>query len=177
VNQPLYLIGYRGTGKTTVGRLLAERVGWKFIDADVVLESVAGKSIKDIFAAEGEAGFRDREGQNLRELSARTQCIIATGGGIVLRDENSRILNDTGFVVWLTAPVEEIAVRIAADPSTSDRRPNLTVGGAVEIADLLEQREPLYRACADLEIDTSGRSPEFVVERILTQWNPANSSG
>src|SRR6266536_3459134 len=92
VNQLLYLIGYRGTGKTTVGRRLAERIGWNFLDADVVLEANAGTSIKEIFAAEAEAGFRDREAQNLRELSTRTQCIIATGGGIVLRDENRHIV-------------------------------------------------------------------------------------
>jgi shikimate kinase len=177
VNQLVYLIGYRGTGKTTVGRLLADQIVWKFIDADIVLEAVAGKSIKEIFAVEGEAGFRDREAQNLRELSAQSQSIIATGGGIVLRDDNRLLLKETGFVVWLTAPIDAIAARIAADPSTGARRPNLTVGGTVEIAELLKQREPLYRVCADLEIDTAGRSPEFVVERILTQWNPSNSSG
>lgn len=173
----LYLIGYRGTGKTTVGRLLAERTGWHFVDADVVLEAAAGKSIKEIFAAEGEVGFRDREARNLREISVRSQSIVATGGGIILREENCRVLKDTGYVVWLTAPVDEIAARVAADPSTGDRRPNLTVGGTVEIAELLRQREPLYRDCADLEIDTNGRSPEFVVERILMQWNPTNYSG
>ena len=173
----LYLIGYRGTGKTTVGRLLAERIGWTFLDADVVLEAAAGQSIKEIFAAEGEAGFRDREAQNLRELSTRSQCIVATGGGIIVRDGNRRVLKDTGFVVWLTASVDVIATRVAADPSTGERRPNLTVGGTVEIAELLKQRESLYRDCADLEIDTNGRSPEFVVERILMQWNPTNYSG
>jgi shikimate kinase len=173
----LYLIGYRGTGKTTVGQVLAERVGWTFLDADVVLEATAGKSIKEIFAAEGEVGFRDREAQNLRELSVRSQSIVATGGGIILREENRRVLKETGFVAWLTAPVDEIAARMAADPSTGDRRPNLTVGGTIEIAELLKQRESLYRDCADLEIDTNGRSPEFVVERILMQWNPTNYSG
>ena len=175
----LYLIGYRGAGKTTVGRLLAKRVGWDFIDADVVLEREAGRSIKEIFAQEGEAGFRDRETENLRKLARQADCVIATGGGIVLRTENRQQMKDTGYIVWLTAPVETIAARIDADPSTTDRRPNLTIGGTEEIEELLRKREPLYRACADLEIDTLNRSPEIVVERILTQWNPslANPSG
>lgn len=173
----LYLIGYRGTGKTTVGRLLAERTGWRFLDADVELEKTAERSIKEIFAAEGEAGFRDREVENLRRLAQQKQVVVATGGGIVLRAENRKLLKETGFVVWLTAPVEEIAVRIAADPTTGDRRPNLLAGGNAEIEELLRKRQPLYLDCADLEIDTTGRSPEYVVERILTLWNPFNSSG
>jgi shikimate kinase len=173
----LYLIGYRGAGKTTVGRLLAERTGWNFLDADAVLEEDARMSIKEIFVLEGEPGFRDREARNLQKLARLAHSIIATGGGIVLRDENRRLMNETGFVVWLTAPVDVIAARIGADPSTNERRPNLSVGGTVEIADLLKQREPFYRDCADLEIDTAGRSPDFVAERILTQWNPTNSSG
>lgn len=172
----LYLIGYRGTGKTTVGQLLAERIGWNFADADVVLERTAGKSIKEIFATEGEASFRDRESANLRTLAQRTHCVIATGGGIIGREENRRVLRETGFVVWLTAPSALIASRIADDPTTAERRPNLTVGGTVEIEELLRQREPLYRACADLEIDTDGRSPEMLVERILSQWNPSSAS-
>ncbi len=172
----LYLIGYRGTGKTTVGRMLAERVHWTFVDADAHLEQTAGRSIKEIFALEGEAGFRDRESRNLRALAGRSRCVIATGGGIVLADENRRLLRDTGFVVWLTAPVEVVASRIAADSTTDERRPNLTVGGTAEIEELLKKRQPLYRSCADLEIATDGRSPEFIVERILTQWKPSNHS-
>ena len=171
----LYLIGYRGTGKTTVGRLVAASVGWEFVDADVVLEQNAGQTIKQIFDAEGETAFRDRETANLRTLSQRTNSVIATGGGIILREENRALLSRTGFIVWLKASVAELGKRIAADPVTSERRPNLTVGGAVEIEELVRQREPIYRSCADLEIDTDRRSPEIVAQSILMQWNPSKT--
>src|SRR5262245_35845194 len=80
----IFLIGYRGSGKSTVGRLLAERVGWTFVDADAVIEERAGKSIRQIFADEGESGFRDREANALSDLCSRTDTVIATGGGVVL---------------------------------------------------------------------------------------------
>jgi shikimate kinase len=166
----IYLIGYRGTGKTTVGRLLAERLGWGFIDADIHLEEQLGQTIKEIFATEGEVGFRVRESRNLMELSGREQTVIATGGGIVLNEANRQLLRDTGWVVWLTAGPQSLSERIAADPLTSARRPNLTVGGLGEIEHLLRIREPLYRAVADFEIDTEGQSPDALAEAILKKW-------
>jgi shikimate kinase len=166
-----FLIGYRGGGKTTVGRMLADRLSREFIDADEFLEAKYGRSIKEIFAQEGEVGFRDKETAVLRELCARGQAVIATGGGVVLREENRRLLRDHGFVVWLTANAATLAARIAGDPTTAERRPNLTVGGQAEIEELLRAREPLYRQSADLEIDTAGRSPELIVETILSAWN------
>jgi shikimate kinase len=176
----IYLIGYRGTGKTTVGQLLAARFGWPFVDADVYLEMHAGQTIKEIFANEGEAGFRARESGNLHELAGREQSVIATGGGIVLGEENRRMLCDTGYVVWLKAGPQSLSERIASDPTTSARRPNLTVGGLAEIEQLLRVREPLYRAVADLEIDTEGQSPDALAEDILKKWatfRPPTSSG
>jgi len=166
-----YLIGYRGAGKTTVGGMLAERLGWSFVDADVFLEAQSGRSIKEIFATEGEPVFRDMESSNLRELSRRERCVIATGGGIILREENRKLLRDTGYVVWLTADPQTTAERLQNDPLTSGRRPDLSVGGLAEIAEMLRLREPHYRSCADLEIATAGRSPEMLAEAILTQWH------
>ena len=172
----LYLIGYRGTGKTTAGQLLAARIGWEFVDADVFLETRYAKSIKEIFAEEGEAGFREKESICLRELTGRRDCIVATGGGIVLRQENRTLIHETGTVVWLTAAASTISRRIQGDSTSATRRPNLSIGGLAEIEELLRFREPLYRACADLEIASEGLSPERLVETILTRWNPITPS-
>jgi shikimate kinase len=166
----IYLIGYRGTGKTTVGRLLAERLCWDFVDADIHLEEQSGQTIKEMFAAEGEAGFRARESRNLRDLAGWEQTVIATGGGIILNELNRQLLRQTGCVVWLTASPRSLGERIAADPATSARRPNLSVGGLAEIEQLLRIREPLYRAVADFEIDTEGQSPDALAEAILKKW-------
>lgn len=165
----LHLIGYRGSGKTTVGAALGVRLGWPFVDADVVLEAGAGMTIREIFAAEGEPGFRDRETATLRKLVAGPEAVIATGGGIVLRPENRELLR-TGFVVWLTAEPELLWHRIQIDPTTGDRRPNLTTtGGLDEVRSVLTAREPLYRATAHLITDAS-RSPELVATDILPAW-------
>ena len=99
----LLLIGYRGTGKTTVARLLAERLGWQWLDADEELERRAGKTIAAIFADEGESAFRDLESQVLADLVQRDRHIIALGGGVVLRPENRALIKQAGTVVWLTA--------------------------------------------------------------------------
>ncbi len=171
----LFLIGYRGTGKTTVGELLALRIGWNFVDADVHLEAKFGKSIKEIFVDEGEASFRDKETLVLRELCKKERCIVGTGGGVILRDENRAQLRESGYAVWLKASIPTIAARIQSDPTTARRRPNLAVGGNAEIEEMLRFREPLYRTCADLEIDTEGQSPESIVETILNAWNSSGS--
>src|SRR4051812_11920796 len=102
----LYLVGYRGSGKSCVGAIIASWLGRPFLDADAVLEADAGRTIRDIFASEGEAGFRDRETATLRKLSAGPPAVIATGGGVILRAENRELLRSTGFVVWLTALAE-----------------------------------------------------------------------
>ena len=173
----LFLIGYRGTGKTTVGQLLAEKIGWDFVDADVHLESLCKRSIKEIFDSEGETGFRERESQNLCELSKRERCVIATGGGIILREENRTILRENGFVVWLSADPNTIAGRLENDPTTSGRRPNLTLaGGLAEIEQLIRDREPLYRLCADFKIATSETSPDVLAQTILKAWESSIQS-
>src|SRR4051794_20040028 len=105
---PIVLVGYRGTGKTTVGRLLAASLGWEFADADDLIESAAGKSIAEIFAAEGDPGFRDREAAALRELCRRDRLVVATGGGAILRPANRELLRGAGFVAWLTAEPETV---------------------------------------------------------------------
>ena len=173
----IILVGYRGSGKTTVGRLLADRLGRPFADADDFIESGAGKSIADIFVAEGEAGFRDREAAALADLCARSGWVIATGGGAVLREANRRLLKASGFVVWLTAAPETLWERLQADPTTAARRPNLTAaGGRAEVQALAAAREPLYREVADFVSIGDAPSPDALADAILTAWNGGSTS-
>jgi shikimate kinase len=165
----LFLVGYRGTGKTTTARLLSVRLGWGYVDADDVVEEQAGRTVREIFAAEGEAGFRARESVVLAGLCKGERQVVATGGGVVLAEANRRLLKSSGFVVWLTADAETIWQRMQADATTAHRRPNLAGGGLSEIAELLAWREPLYRDCADFTVDTTHRRPEDVVSVILAE--------
>jgi shikimate kinase len=173
----LFLIGYRGTGKSTVAQLLAQRLGWDWVDADATLETQHGRSVRDIFAEEGEAPFRDKEEAVLDALCGLERRVIATGGGVILRKANRDRLSAAGKVVWLTADADTIQRRLQADPTTPVRRPALTVGGQAEIEEALRSREPLYRACANLTVATEGRTPETVAELILDMIAPSRSEG
>jgi shikimate kinase len=164
---PVFLIGYRGTGKSAVAPLLAARLGFDWVDADEEIERRAGKRIAAIFAEDGEPAFRDGESRVVAELAARERTVVALGGGAVLREENRRVIVSAGHVVWLTATVDAILARIASDESTSSRRPNLTtVGGRAEVEMLLAERTPLYRECATLIVDTEGKTPAEVADEI-----------
>jgi shikimate kinase len=163
----IVLIGPRGSGKTSVARVLAQRLNLEMIDADVLLEQRAGQTIREIFVSEGEKGFRDRESALLRELLEMQGVILAMGGGVVVRPENRALLCGAGPVVWLTATAEVLWQRIVQDTTTADRRPNLLQGGSEEIAQLLTQREPWYRECATVQIDTADKTTDQIVESIL----------
>ena len=170
-HKSLILIGYRATGKTTVGRILAARLGWTFIDVDECIESAFGGSIADIFVREGETGFRNRESSALKALDGRNCSIIATGGGAILRLENRSLLRSLGFVACLISAPETIISRIESDPTTAARRPKLTAsGGSEEVRELLKVREPLYRETADFVVNSDDISPEGVATAILTAW-------
>jgi shikimate kinase len=168
----IFLVGYRGTGKTTVARLLAERLGWGWVDADDVVERRAGMSIRAIFDAEGEAGFRRRESAVLEELCGLRSYVVATGGGVVLDPANRERMRRAGRVVWLTADPETIRRRLEGDRTTAERRPALTTGGPAEVEELLRAREPLYRACAGAAVETAGRTPEEVADAVLACLDP-----
>ncbi len=169
---PIFLIGYRGSGKTTMAQLLAARLGRNWIDADDLVEARAGKTIAAIFAEDGEATFRNWEAQVVAELCGRTQTVIGLGGGAVLREESRRAIQAAGPVVWLTASVETIQERMTADASTASRRPNLTAaGGRIEIEKVLAVRTPIYRACATIVVDTEGKEPSEVADEIVAQLN------
>ena len=163
----LFLIGYRCTGKTTVARILAERIGWKWVDADKAFEERYGRSIRLIFAEEGEAGFREKEAAVLEQLCGCRNQVVATGGGVVLAAANRDRLRAAGRVIWLTADAQTLWRRLQVDTTTPERRPPLAGGGLVEIQQLLEMRRPLYQACADLSVDTTDVSAEVVARRIL----------
>jgi shikimate kinase len=173
----LFLVGYRGTGKSAVGRALAARLGWPFLDADERLEAAAGRSIADVFATEGEAGFRDREAAVLAEVCRLTNHVVATGGGGVLRPANRELLKASGFVAWLTAPAETIWERLQSDPTSAGRRPNLTaVGGLEEVRQLLAVREQLYREVAAVAVPTENLSPDAAAAAILRAWESGGST-
>lgn len=161
----VFLIGMMGVGKTTVGSLLAEKLGYRFVDTDVLIEKVAGKTINEIFYEDGEESFRELEAQVLSDLSAYSKFVIATGGGIVIRQLNWSYLHH-GLVVWLDAPVEVLLDRLQDDTT----RPLLqTPNPAQALQTLLDQRRSRY-AEADLRIlITAGDTPEQLVSRIMAE--------
>ena len=162
------LIGYRCTGKTSVAAPLAERLGLSWVDADLELERRDGRTIRQIFADDGEPGFRRFERETIAELLARDQLVLAAGGGAVLNEQTRRDMQAAGPVVWLQASVDTIESRLRDDETTAVRRPNLTsIGGRREIEELLTQREPLYRDCATLTIETDQLSLDEIVDRIV----------
>lgn len=161
------LIGYRGTGKSTVGRQLALALGYAFVDADDELVTRAGRTIQQIFADDGEGFFRDLESQVLTDLVSRKDTVLALGGGVVLREQNRQLLTRC-TTCWLRASATTLSQRLHTDPKTESQRPNLTPeGGLVEIERLLQQRRPLYEQCADFTLDTDNQLPAAIVAEIL----------
>lgn len=163
-NVCIVLVGMPGTGKSTVGRELARRLGWDFIDADAELEQRCGASVATIFEMEGEAGFRQREAALLNELTQRSGIVLATGGGAVLREDNRVRLRDRGLVLYLRATVDEILRRTRNDRS----RPLLQVPDPrARLEQLLAERAPLYEQVAHLSFNSGAGNPRRLVERIL----------
>ena len=168
--QPLILIGYRGTGKTTVARKLADRLGIPAFDSDSEIERRAGKSIAEIFAQDGEPAFRDLEESVIAEiLVLPSPLVLATGGGAILRANTRNRLRQSGRVIWLTATPDTILYRITDDAASQTMRPNLTaLPMQQEIISVLGQRKPLYAETAHETIDTDSRTSDEIVELILT---------
>lgn len=161
------LIGYRGTGKSIVARLLAQRCGWQWADADEEIQRRSGMTIAEIFRSGGERAFRDLESEVVADLARMEQGVLALGGGAVLRNENRQAIVQRGKVIWLRARPETIHQRISDDPVTQAGRPDLTSrGGLAEIQALLQKRTPIYRSCADHAIDTDGKTSQQVAEEI-----------
>jgi shikimate kinase len=162
----IVLIGYRGTGKSTVGRLLAARLRRELVSTDEEVVKRAQHTIPEIVAQQGWDFFRDLESDICRELASRDQLVIDTGGGAILRAQNVQVLKKDGTLFWLTASVETIAKRIGGD----NQRPSLTGTKSFidEIQDVLRERTPKYRAAADHIIRTDDRSINQLVETLLT---------
>lgn len=167
----LYLVGLRGSGKTTVGRLVAAQLNWGFVDADDEIETRAGASIASLFESVGLEGFRIRESEVLRELALLEDHVIATGGGSVVREENRDLMRTTGVVVWLTAAPATLAARVQAAQDSALRRPPLTgLPALAEMERVACEREPWYRAVADCRIDTDRLTPDEVANAIVSAW-------
>ncbi len=161
----LALIGYRGSGKSTIGRLLAARLGWTFADSDTLIEAEAGRPISSLFREFGELHFRDIEAQVIAQATTQTRLVLSTGGGAVLRDSNRALLRQFGLVVWLTASPEVLVARLRKSPGN---RPALTNAGLFdEVSEVLQARTPIYRNLADLTVGTDTRNPAQVVDQIL----------
>ena len=167
----LYLIGYRGSGKSTVAPLVAKRLGRVAVDADDLIEDEAEMSIAEIFTEFGESEFRRRETNTIAALAEQDDFVVSLGGGAPMSESNRELIAGSGKTVWLNGSVELLWHRISGDESTSQRRPDLTdQGGQVEVEQMLAQRCPVYAACADYTIEIESLSPEEIAERIVKWW-------
>ena len=162
----IFLVGLMGAGKTSVGKLLARRLGKDFHDCDQEIERATGVKIQVIFEIEGEAGFRAREAKMLAELTARRDIVLATGGGAVLSADNRRLLAECGVVVYLRAAAPELWSRTRHDK----KRPLLkTADPQARLEQLFAERDPLYREVADIIVDTGNQRVGNLAHRLEQQ--------
>ena len=170
----LVLVGYRGTGKSTIGKMLAADLDLHYVCLDDEIVVRAGRSIPEIVAAFSWDHFRDLEEQVVKDCMSRDGQLLDTGGGVITRPSNIRRLRENGIVFLLTATVEDIVDRIGSDQG----RPSLTGSKSFtdEVAEVLRAREPLYRQAAHFTIDTSSFTPRQVVRQVARQFQKATSS-
>lgn len=161
----IVLVGPMGAGKSTIGKVLAGLLHVPFFDSDRVIEERTGADIPWIFDMEGEEGFRLRESAVLADLLRQSSCVIATGGGIVMREDNRQLLKENGSVVYLTASTEQLVERTYKDK----KRPLLQVDDPEsKIRELIQLRDPLYREVSDVIVATDRRSPKVVAQEIIS---------
>ncbi len=170
-SENIYLIGLMGAGKTTIGRQLAKALQLPFYDSDKAIEEQTGVDIPTIFEYEGEQGFREREQNMIEELTRLDGIVLATGGGAILKEQNRKVLNENGFVVYLQCSVDKILQRTKRD----NQRPLLnTENPRARIEKLFTEREVFYLSCADFKIETSAMQSKTVVQNILQAYSAAN---
>jgi shikimate kinase len=170
----LFLIGYRCTGKTSVGEVLARQLGWRFVDTDRMVVDAVGVSIVRMVADHGWPFFREQERQALVSASTGDHQVVATGGGVVLDDRNVATMKKSGMIVWLTASLKTIEARMRGDDATEGNRPSLTGQGRLaEIASVLSERMPLYEKAAELVIDTDQEKISAICDRIIAEFEIA----
>lgn len=170
----IVLIGYRATGKSTVGRILAEKMKIPFWDTDMMVEKILGMPIKEIVALHGWDFFRAKERETIELLTKKEDCVIATGGGVVLFRENVDllkqnvdILKQSSVIIWLNAPLEDIIERLKRDAQKDATRPQFTPGNIVqETIDTMRERFPLYESAADHIVDTLDKDAPQVAREI-----------
>ena len=168
------LIGYRATGKSTVGRILSAKLKIAFWDTDAMVEKSMAMPIKEIVALHGWDFFRAKERETIKYLTQKEDCVIATGGGVVLFRENVNLLKQNvdllkqaGVIIWLNAPLQDIIDRLKKDARSGEMRPQFTSGNIIqETIDIMKQRLPLYESAADHTVDTAGKSAAQVAEEI-----------
>ena len=168
----IVMIGYRASGKTLVGQMLADRLGWSYLDVDRgIEEKEGGKSIAEIFESSGESHYRDVEAQVTEEMLGQDECIISFGGGTIMRDSTQARIGADTKVVYLEASPDVLWERSQADPETGKNRPSLMggLGGKEEIVAMLKKRAPIYEHFADLVIDAT-LPPEQLVEQIMATF-------
>lgn len=168
---PIILVGMMGAGKTTIGRALARAMGREFVDVDLVIEARTGVKIPTIFEVEGEAGFRRRETATIDEFTRHSGVVLATGGGAVVAPENQRLLGERGIIIYLRARADELYARTRYDKN----RPLLqTADPLARITELLDARQPLYEALADMVVDTGRHAIPRLVQRLIPQIHACN---
>jgi shikimate kinase len=174
----IVLIGYRCSGKTSVGKLLASHLGREFVDLDATLERHAGTSIQNLVGERGWEFFRKLEHELVVEVCHKDGLVIAPGGGTVIQQENVCLLRENGFVVWLKGEAPILRARMLKEEQAGNVRPSLTgLDSLEEIEEVLALRTPLYRRAADLVVDTTGLSTEEEVARAIMGKLPSELQG
>ena len=164
------LIGYRCSGKTTAGKIIAKKMKRAFLDTDVMIQDKAGRSIAEIVSINGWEYFREIERDIIKDISTRDSIVVATGGGIVMDEGNVRGLKQNGFIVWLKGDIDVLKERMEKDDGSGRRRPSLTGEEPMdEIEKVLNIRNPLYLKAGDLVVDTSQLSVQEVADLILKE--------
>jgi shikimate kinase len=173
--EKIILTGYRATGKTSIGKILADLLGFDFIDTDQAIEDTQGETIAEMVGRGGWDLFRRKEEDKLVELSRSKHKVIATGGGSVMHEKAWKKLRENALCVWLTVDIKTICQRLAADSNTDDQSPALTEMGTMdEISMVLKERQPLYEKSSDLTINTEGKTPEEVADIIVAELKKGN---